>query len=191
MRLRINTSHHSQPEGGWGYVIPDGPTLSSSKTGEPGLRELLKKIVEHRANNGLPAGDPEHDVAMVYATKCPWLVTEEPDIEVLSNDPEPWIHHLWRSHPLKRAETRVRDERFEQCQKCIHFEPLDTDSLTDEAARRLLLMNPAKHRIEHGWCLLRGWIPSVAVQIMDPWEFADWTKKDPCCWLDTEPKKAT
>lgn len=190
MKLRINTKHHSQPDGGWGYVIPDGPTLHSDKTGEPGLRDLVAQIKEHRANNGLPAGDPQHDIALVYAEKFPWLILEvEDDSDPEDNSEEVWIHNLWRSTPLVLAEIRVRDDRFAQCEKCIHFRPLDVSTLTDEAARRLFLMNPAKSRKENGWCDLRGWIPSVAVQIQDPWKFADWTKKVPECWLDSEIKK--
>ncbi len=189
MKLRINTSHQSQPHGGWGYAIPEGPVLSSDKIGEPGLRDLLKQIRTHRASNGMPAGDPEHDVAMVYAKDFPWLIKEVADEEPDPNYAEEWIHATWRSFPMGMAEIRSRDDRFAQCEKCVHFEKLDLETLTDEASRRLVLMNPGKSRTEHGWCQLRGWIPSVAVQIFDPWKLADWTKKVEECWLDSTPKK--
>lgn len=191
MKFRINTAHHSQPHGGWGYAIPDGPVISSSQVGEPGLRDLIAQLRQHRANNGLPCGDPEHDIAVVYAKSHPWLIREVKDYEADWIDAEAWIHQTWRSNPLNLTETRVRDGRFAQCEKCIHFERLPFSKLTDEAARRLILMNPAKHRNEHGWCILRGWIPSVAVQIADPWKFADWTIKTPECWLDSKPDKAS
>jgi len=188
MKLRINTSHYSQPAGGWGYSIPDGPVLSSDKVGEPGLKEIVAKLKLYRSTNGLSEGDVEHDIALHYAKNFPWLITELNEEDAADNDAESWIHRVWRSYPMQMAETRSRDERFEQCKKCVHFEPLNTDSLSKEATRRLMLMNPGKYRSEHGWCLLRGWIPSVAVQIMDPWKLADWTKKTPECWLDTEKK---
>jgi len=179
MKLRIDRSHMSQPDGGWGIVLEDGPVLSDEK-----VDGLIKKMKDHRVVNGLPVGDPENEIAMKYASAFPWLIKQVPDEEEEANDAESWIHRLWRSFPMQMAETRARDERFEQCVKCPHFEPLEQDSLSGEALRRLILMNPAKSRTEHGWCLLRGWIPSIAVQIHDPWNFADWTIKDKDCWLD-------
>jgi len=183
MRLRINRKHMSQPHGGWGYPVPDGPVLNADT-----VDALVEKLSDYREANGQPVGEPEHDIAKHHAAKWPWLIEEIEDADVELNEAEAWIHRVWRSPPLRQAETRAREERFSQCLKCVHFEPLDTESLTNEAARRLLCLNPAKHRPEHGWCLLRGWIPSVAVQIQDPWEFADWTGKDKACWLDKETK---
>ncbi len=179
MKLRIDRSHMSQPEGGWGFVIENGPVLKDEK-----LDKLIDKIKEHRLVNGLPVGDPENEIAMKYSKDFPWLIKRVEDEAEEENDAERWVHRLWRSFPMQMAETRARDERFEQCQKCVHFEPLVEDDLTDEARRRLILMNPGKSRTEHGWCLLRGWIPSIAVQIHDPWNFADWTVKKSECWLD-------
>jgi hypothetical protein len=153
--------------------------------------ELIKQLKEHRLSNGLPAGEPEHDIAMIYAKDFPWLIEEIADGIEDDNYPEAWIHATWRSYPMGMAETRLRDERFAQCEKCPHFDTLDTDTLANEAARRLLLMNPGKSRPEHGWCQLRGWIPSVACQVLDPWKLADWTKKDPDCWLDSAVKPTT
>lgn len=190
MKYRIDTKHQSQPAGGWGYAVPDGPILSSEKVGEPGLRELIGKIKDHRSSNGLPAGDPEHDIAVAYATKCPWLIVEQPDGPESDTYAEDWVSLAWKSYPMQQAEARVRDERFAQCEKCIHFEPLPMDAMSREAVRKLLCLNPHKSRVEHGWCQLRGWVPSVAAQVLDPWNLADWTKKTPECWLDREVKKA-
>lgn len=176
----------SQPHGGWGFPIPSGPALSDET-----VDGLAKKIAAYRMANGQPAGDPEHDIAKHYAPRFPWLIEEVEDDDVEVNDAEAWVHRAWRSYPVQMAEQRARDERFAQCVKCVHFEPLNTDDMTLEAARRLLCLNPTKHRLEHGWCLLRGWIPSVAVQIHDPWSLADWTGKDKDCWLDTEKKPDT
>lgn len=169
----------SQPMGGWGYTQPDGPVLSDDK-----LDGLLAKIKLYRESNGLPHGDPEHDVATAYAGRFPWLVmtVEEENQEV--NDAEAWIHGAWRFFPMQMAESRARDERFTQCAECIHFEPLDVGDLSGEAGRRLLVMNPHKSRVEHGWCLLRGWVPSVAVQIHDAMKLTEEKGKAAECWLD-------
>ena len=181
MKLRIDRMHHSQPSGGWGYVVKDGPVLSAPK-----LTELIDQLGQYREANGLPRGDPEHDIALSYADAFPWLIkrVSEEDDEVV--DAEAWIHRAWKSCPLRLAEPRLRDERFDHCLKCKHFEPLVTDDLSREAARRLLVMNPAKHRGEHGWCLWRGFIPSVAVQVVNPQDFADFTEKHVDCWIGGE-----
>lgn len=178
----------SQPEGGWSYQIPDGPTLTVSKVGGPGLLDLIGQVEAYRQVNGLPVGDPETDIALTYREKTPWLILELPDDEECSNDAEAWLHRVWRSYPIGMAESRLRDERFEQCKQCIHFEPLDQDDLSEEAVRRLLLLNPAKFHVEHGWCLLRGWVPSVACQIHQPIELADEKCASKDCWLDTSKK---
>lgn len=188
MSLRIDTKHMSQPEGGWSFIIPDGPILSSDKVGEPGLESVKKQIADYRAANGYPAGDPEHDIAKSYALRCPWLILEVPEALKESNDAEAWIHRMWRSFPQGMAEARVRDERFEQCLQCAHFEPLDTTDISNEGLRRLMLMNPVKTRTEHGWCLLRGWIPSVVVQQHQPIAFADHQEVHKDCWLVNDKK---
>lgn len=181
----------SQPEGGWSYQIPDGPTISSEKVGGPGLKVIVQKLKEYRLANGIPEGDPETDICKAYSTRFPWLILKLPDEDTYSNDAEAWIHRVWRSYPIQMAETRARDERFEQCKKCVHFEPLDREGMSAEASRRLLLMNPAKFHVEHGWCLLRGWVPSVAVQLHQPIEFADEKSQSSDCWVDSSTKKKT
>lgn len=179
----------SQPEGGWSYQVADGPLLSSDNVGEKGLRNLIDQILAYRRANGLPEGDPETDICKEYALKTPWLIIELPDEDTYANDAESWIHRAWRSFPLGMAEPRARQERFEQCDKCPYFEALDKESLSEEAIRRLLLMNPHKFHVEHGWCLLRGWVPSVAVQIHQPLALADDKTQSNACWLDTSTKK--
>lgn len=178
----------SQPEGGWSYQIPDGPLLTSENVGGPGLTALVQKISDYRSANGLPQGDPETDVALTYRERTPWLILELPDDDESENDAEAWIHRMWRSYPVGMAESRLRDERFEQCKQCVHFEPLLDEELSEEAMRRLILLNPAKFHVEHGWCLLRGWIPSVACQIHQPIEFADEKCDSKDCWVDTSKK---
>ncbi len=189
MSLRIDTKHMSQPEGGWSYQVPDGPLLSSLKVGAQGIKELVGQIVSYREANGLPAGDPENDICKEYAPRMPWLILEVPDEDTYANDAESWIHRVWRSFPLGMAEARAKEERFKQCEGCPHFEPLDQDSLSDEAKRRLLLLNPSKFHVEHGWCLLRGWVPSVAVQIHQPIALADDKRNASECWVDVNKKK--
>ena len=184
MKLRIDRKHMSQPAGGFGYTQPDGPVLSDEK-----LDGLIKKIKAYREANGLPHGDPEHDVATSYAARCPWLImsVEEENEEI--NEAEAWIHATWRSFPLQQAETRARDERFTQCTDCIHSEPLDIEDLSTEACRRLLIMNPHKARSEHFWCTLRGWVPSVAVQIHDAMKLTEEKAKIADCWVDPKQPK--
>lgn len=188
MRLRIDTKHMSQPEGGWSYQIPDGPLLSCSKVGGPGLADLIEQILEYRQVNGMPLGDPEHDICLIYRERVPWLILTVEDEDVCQNDAEAWIHRVWKSCPLQLGEPRARDDRFAQCEKCVHFEPLDATELSEEAERRLALLNPAKFHVEHGWCLLRGWIPSVACQIQQPIELADEKCESKDCWVDTSKK---
>lgn len=189
MPLRIDTKHMSQPEGGWSFAIPDGPILSSDKVGAPGLSILVSQIIGYRNANGQPSGDPENDVAITYAAKHPWLILSTDPVDETVDDAETWIHRIWRSFPIPMVETRVRDERFEQCQQCVHFEPLDTIDMSNEAKRRLILMNPNKIRTEHGWCLLRGWIPSIAVQFHSPAQFSDEKRAAEECWLNDTDKK--
>jgi hypothetical protein len=188
MPLRINTNHHSQPEGGWSYPAPDGPSFSSDKVGAPGLKELLSKIRDYRISNGIPEGDPAHDVAMKYAVTCPWLIFEEEGEAKVSSEQERWVLQMWKSYPQPLAEVRVRDDRFEQCLKCQHFMALGSLVLGDEATRRLMLLNPAKHRKEHGWCNLHKWIPSVVVQFHKPFQFSKKASVTPECWLHSDPK---
>lgn len=183
MPLRINTRHHSQPEGGWSYAVEDGPSMSSDKIGEPGLRDLIRQLSDYRKSNGFPIGDPEHDIALKYALRCPWLILDEPDEIAEDEATEQWIHFIWRSFPQPQPETREREERFAHCEKCMHFVPLETVPLSEEAMRRLMLLNPAKERKEHGWCMLHKWIPSVIVQIQDPTKFTKITFPVRECWL--------
>jgi hypothetical protein len=184
MTLRIDRKHMSQPMGGWGIVMPNGPAIND-KT----VDGLIDKIKAYRVANGMPAGDPEDLIAKAYAPKFPWLIKEVDDIEQFINDSDEFINKLWKSFPLQMAETRTRDDRFAQCEKCKHWEPLDQTEFNNETSRRLILMNPAKSRIEHGWCLLRGWIPSIAVQLHQPGPFTEVKKKHSECWLDAEDKR--
>lgn len=184
MRLTFNRSHQSPPEGGWSYPTEEGPTLSSPKIGGPGLDDLLGQIKVYRESNGIPLGDPEHDLAVHYMSICPWLIDyhdDEPAVK--STGPEPWVHRAWASFPIQMAETRAIDERFTKCVGCDNFKPIDYDSISNEGARRLLIMNPAKQRSEHGWCSLRQWVCSVAVQVQDPSILAASKQKEDCCWL--------
>jgi hypothetical protein len=183
MRIILDTSHHSQPEGGWSYPVPDGPTLTSPKVGAPGLKEVIKQMKDYRVANGLPVGDPEHEIAMHYAPSFPWLVKESADLDEPIVKSEAWIHQTWKSPSFELAEIMVREDRFEQCEGCPFFEPLKTETLTPEANRRLILMNPAKERKEHGWCRLRGWICSVAVQVRNPSRLTNKPDEHSECWL--------
>lgn len=174
----------SQPLGGWMYAVVGGPTLSDKS-----VDGLIAKVKKYREANGLPAGDPEDDIAKLYSPKHPWLIQQVGDVEQFINDSDEFINLMWRSFPLQMEEPRNRDDRFAQCEKCKHWEPLDTSEFTPEISRRLLLLNPLKPRIEHGWCLLRGWVPSIAVQIHQPGKFTEVLGKKPECWLDAEDKR--
>lgn len=183
MRLRIDRSHQSQPVGGWSYPCKDGPVLTSAKVGAPGLDELLTSIAEYRLSNGLPKGDPEHDVALHYALLSPWLIKEVEGEESPVVKTEAWIHQAWKSYPLALTDAREMDARYAQCEKCFHFQLLKKRLITPEAVRRLLCMNPYKYRDEHGWCALRGWVISVAVQLRNPAQLTTTPEPDERCWL--------
>ena len=178
MLLRIDRIHQSQPMGGWGYAFVNGPILSD-KT----VDGLVVKMQTYFKANGMHVVDMEDLIANKYSGTHPWLIKTIDDKDLLFNDAEEFINKAWRSFPLQLAEARTREDRFVHCEKCKYFEKLETDDLSEETARRLLCLNPAKHRKEHGWCILRGWVCSIAVQIHAPAILAADKDKHSDCWL--------
>jgi hypothetical protein len=191
MKFRFNRSHHSQPDR-WSYTVPDGPVFSADRPGAPGLDELIEKLSKFRRANGLPPGDPEHDIAITYAVRYPWLVRSEDSVgspESIAEEAEMWLNRMWRSAPLQLVEARARDERFDRCLRCPYFEPTDWASDAPDAARKLFILNPAKPRDDHGWCVAYGVVPSVFVQLLTPSQHADTTDPAKGCWITDPPKQ--
>lgn len=181
MKLGINHQHMSQPQGGWTYIENHCTFTADS------ARALADELRRHRLNNGLPPGDPEHDIALAYAKSHPWLIVtrasvpEEPP-EVA--DVRAFVHRAWRSAHLP-AKDAVRDARWERCAGCPAFVPLDMDDHDEETVRRLHILGAGKLRENYGYCQHHRWVAGLACGIAEPAAYA--VPGCPVdCWLDKE-----
>ena len=167
MPLRIKLFHHSQPVDGYSFVI-DKHTIREQK-----YKAVVAKIAEYRKNNGLPPGDPEHDLAAYTQKDYPWLVETRNDAvsnagseEALSQE---YVSTVWKMAPNKQVEPNVQRDRFSKCLECPKYILLDTDSETIRKSTALassLLRDIVKGH-DHGFCEHHLWVCSVACTLQE------------------------
>lgn len=178
MSLRLNRRHMSQPTG-WAFPLSPEHTLLSEK-----LDELVEQLRAYRVNNGLPVGDPEHDIAIHYSPQMPWLILDgEPlPVEAVEADrATQFVNNVWATSPHPRADQQEREKRWEQCKACPQFQPLP--ALGGEAVRRVMVLSPWLSELEHGYCRAHQWVCSVAVGVKEPGRFASDIVDATPCWV--------
>lgn len=188
-RLRIKPFHHSQPIGGYTFMVAD--TVLTGDT----PKDVIAKIAEYRRNSGLPAGDPHHDLAEFTRTKYPWLVMEvneeSPDDEGSEEHlAREYVTAMWARSPVEHEEVHIQKERFQGCLGCPNYRKLNADKVTIIRATVLSpgLMPDIVRGDEHGFCEHHLWVCSVACTMKVNKEFANPEKCDNCWYKPNEQK---
>lgn len=163
--MPIIRDHPQQPPGGHNFQDPSGVLLR-----EKDVDALIVAIADYRAQNALPAGDPEAELEASYKVRFPWLISKVG--ETASNAPsmiEAWLNRTWREAPRELLERRQAEAKHAKCQTCPHYEPVIAP--TPDKLYRLNLLARGQKLATDG-CHLNGWVPGVAA------------------WLPCEPRTA-
>lgn len=92
----VKRNHAKPPSGGHRYTV--GEIVLKGET----VDEVLIKMEEHRAENALPLGDPEEDLAKYYSAVAPHLVRDKPGFKRTRSGSyiaAEAIMRFWRAHP--------------------------------------------------------------------------------------------
>lgn len=158
---------------------------------------LIEKIESHRVNNGMDVGNPKEEVIESYAKNYPWMVrlkTEAVGPDEINKRYEMtkmWLRHVWGHPPGGQEPTRVSEERWDICRKCLHnqrFQWPDTAEADEWEKRRFLLVKGLKIPQEIGFCALHRWDNGVASVLETPIRFSAKTKdsgQPGWCWSES------
>lgn len=173
--MRLVRFHTKQPIPDWNFEVEPETILRATDADE-----LLEKIVAYRANNGQPAGNPEHEVALSMIAKYPHLVKDS-DSDAPAIDPLwSWVNRLWREAPAKRADEELAKKRAAICKDCPCACAIPEN---EELERRAYLLAmgelPLTTRCSH-----HLWHNGLAVTLLEPSKWA--RPKAPLnCWAET------
>lgn len=152
------------------------------------IDKVLNAVANFRAENSLPLGDPEHELAEQYMAIAPWLVYEGPDHSL----PEQqliaeWIMRHWgRQTESHGIFTDIPKNRQEVCRTCPHFahDPsLDGDRYARTANGRAAVLAGDKDWHIHGVCRHHHWPVLIASRLVKPEVLA--TPESPVhCWAN-------
>lgn len=178
--MRLAEFNQRAPIGGHRFKEKDG-TLLQGRTKE----DVLAAIKNHRLVNGLPSGDPEHELCVYYAEIAPQWV-EPGGAESVKSDETlalDWINKLWGTrHPfLLRQDALVRAGVCESCPMRKDF----SGSLESVELRRRGVMLTEGVMPAIGLCAHHKWHCGVACLLTEPVGRPD---APDSCWLaDTKP----
>lgn len=168
----LNKHHSKQPIPDWQFDAEKGTTLTA-----PTADKLIAKLVAYRLNNGLPPGDPEHEIAMSLMLRWPHLV-KEVDGTPTDNRLWAWVNRVWREAPKKITDKDTIAPRVEACKTCPFALAIPRNP---ELARRAYLMAAGDLQLETQ-CSHHRWQNGVAVLLAAPLEYARPGEPE-CCWL--------
>jgi hypothetical protein len=179
MRLTIKHDHPSQPFGGWAFPV-EAATLTA-----PTAKKLIAELGRYRSANGMPPGDPEHEIAMHYRITHPWLIYEDASADPLSEIDQvaTFVCRVWVAGVLARASDREIAHRADTCAKCPSRVPIEKP-LHPEIARRVYVLGGDPSQPDR--CRHHGWICRVAGSLLDTKPFAE-SDAPENCWGGKEP----
>lgn len=180
MRLTLKHDHPSQPMGGWSFPVE--AAVLTAPTG----KKMIAELARYRAVNGLPPGDPEHEIATHYRKTHPWLVHEDADAEPLADIDRvsSFVSRVWTAGILARASEREISHRAEICKGCREHVALERP-LHSETARRIYVLGGDPMKPDR--CAHHGWICYVAGSLLDNGPFAA-SNQPEHCWAGKKPQ---
>ena len=177
MTLKLNRDHPKQPINGWSFTEKQYGTVLK----DPSLSGLIERIVNFRKFNMLPAGNPEHELAMQYLTTHPHLVLKNESIEVKEArnylSIASWLRNAWETPPKLTGDNMEIKERIKICKAC-KFNDCSTDYDSDSIMRISVLASSIYDK-ELGQCVVHGWHNMVACK-QD--SVAQNELQPPTCW---------
>lgn len=173
--------HPREPPGGYHFLDPSSYNIRAKS-----LRELLFKIAEYRAKNGMPPGNPYKEIETYYSTECPWLISNVGTSPVANEDPiARWINRTWRTPPSKWAESIQAGTRYGTCLDCPHY--VADHSFSPESNRRLLILGAGHLGGMAGICKVHHWPVALACAV----EKMEVTAEVEGCWVRTSAADAS
>jgi hypothetical protein len=149
---------------------------------------VIEAVRNFRAENSLPLGDIEHEMAEQYAVIAPWLVYDVPDhTPPMRSTVSQWVMLYWRRIPASHGIfTDIPATRQAECLKCPHFthdigEPADRYDRVAAGRASVIAGQPDWH--VHGVCRHHGWPVLIASRMVEPERLA--TPHAPeNCWVN-------
>lgn len=165
-----------------GHYFPDqtGVTIRGDS-----VRDLVAKVTDYRATNGLPMGSPSAEIETFYAGQFPWLISKVGAAPAADIDPfAEWLRREWKE-PIKEWSMDYEiDQRQKKCAECPHFSTLP-DTVTMEQRRRLLILMGGKSQDVSPYCA--HFFASLAVvwRRLSPLLRRDGVNSDALnCWIE-------
>lgn len=177
--LYLKKHHTKQPIPDWHFRQDE--TLLRDKSADG----LIEKIILYRSSNGLPPGNPEHEIALSLIEKHPHLVYEQSGELPEQTETEQvwgWVNKMWREAPRGTPEEEAMKERADVCKICPLAKPFNP---SPELARRSYLLAQGNLRLETR-CSHHRWHNGLAVLLKKPEEWAQ-VNPPPNCWLKVLP----
>jgi hypothetical protein len=155
--------------------------------------EVLEKMEAHRAENALPLGNPEEDLARYYQMIAPYLVREEPGVEFKtprSQVAAESIMTFWREHPelylQNNARIALREQTCEECPMKRRY-PKDGASgkFYQKKAKQRASLLTAKRDIEgESWCHWCQLPIPLVVLLRNPEKWERLQSPPKSCWVN-------
>jgi len=170
--LVVRPEHPRRPPGG--HSFPEGKTVLTAETAD----ELEQKIVDFRAKNGRPLGNPAREIAQHYQTTAPWLVRHRPDGPTADEREQLAVHimqiasaapALWPAHAPEVA------ARLPVCAGCPFNAPWPEGEATayvEAADRRCAVLTQDREYTKKGWCSAHQWPIALAQRLRTPAKYA-------------------
>lgn len=184
--LTVKHNHAKPPNGG--HRFPNGDEFHRGDT----VEEVLEKMEAHRAENALPLGNPEQDLAKYYQSIAPYLVRDEPDKEFVaprSQIAAESMMTLWREHPDLYLQTNARIAlREKTCDECPMKRRYPKDGNSEKfyqrrAKQRASLLTGKREIEKEGWCHWCKLPIPLAVLIREPQKWERLQSPPKSCWV--------
>ena len=153
------------------------------------IDKVLESVMNFRAENALPLGDIEHEMAAQYAAIAPWLVYDTPDHEPSETQRvAEWVMGYWRRQdPHHGIFTDIPKKRMEVCREC----PLMSHAVTPDGTNRYEKTAGSRAAVisgdlawhVHGTCRHHFWPLLIANRLKEPKNLA--VEGSPAhCWVN-------